>query len=35
MQNATEELARLEAAFDSIKRQLFTRLHALLQQKLP
>ncbi|KAK9864373.1 hypothetical protein WJX84_000908 [Apatococcus fuscideae] len=33
-QNATEELARLEAAFDSVKRQLFTRLHALLRQQL-
>ena len=34
LQNATEELARLEAAFDSVKRQLFTRLHTLLRQQL-
>ena len=34
MQNATEELERLERAFDSVKKQLFTRLHAVARQQL-
>ncbi|CAK9232904.1 unnamed protein product [Sphagnum jensenii] len=33
-QNATEELERLELAFDSIKKQLFGRLHDVLRQQL-
>jgi len=32
--NATEELERLEKAFDSVKRQLFTKLHQKLRESL-
>ena len=31
---ATEELARLEAAFDAVKRQLFDQLHDVVRQRL-
>ena len=34
MQNATEELQRLEHAFDSVKEQLFARLHAVARTQL-
>lgn len=34
MQNATEELQRLEHAFDSVKKQLFARLHAVARLQL-
>ena len=33
-QNATEELQRLEHAFDSVKKQLFGRLHMILRKDL-
>lgn len=33
-QNATEELTRLEMAFDDVKRQLFDRLHGILRAQL-
>ena len=34
MQSATEELERLEHAFDSVKKQLFDRLHGILREQL-
>lgn len=34
MQNATEMLEALERAFDSVKRQLFQRLHDKLREEL-
>jgi hypothetical protein len=34
MQNATEELARMEAAFDAVKRQLFDQLHDVVRQRI-
>ena len=34
MQNATEELQRLEHAFESVKRQLFGRLHDIARAQL-
>lgn len=34
MQNATEELERLEHAFDSVKKQLFLRLHDVARAQL-
>lgn len=33
-QNATEELERLEVAFDSVKKQLFGRLHEIARRQL-
>ena len=33
-QSATEELERLEHAFDSVKKQLFDRLHGILREQL-
>ena len=33
-QNATEELERLENAFDQVKKQLFGRLHDLARQQI-
>lgn len=33
-QNATEELERLEHAFDSVKKQLFRRLHDVARDQL-
>ena len=33
-ENATEELARMEAAFDSVKRQLFDQLHGVVRDKI-
>ena len=33
-QNATEELARMEAAFDMVKRQLFDQLHDVVRQRI-
>ncbi len=34
VQNATEELERLEHAFDSVKKQLFRRLHDVARAQL-
>ena len=34
LQSATEELERLEHAFDSVKKQLFDRLHGILREQL-
>jgi hypothetical protein len=34
LQNATEELERLEHAFDSVKKQLFRRLHEVARAQL-
>ena len=34
MQNATEELQRLEHAFESVKKQLFGRLHDIARAQL-
>lgn len=34
MQNATEELQRLELAFESVKKQLFGRLHDIARAQL-
>ena len=34
LQNATEELERLEHAFDSVKKQLFRRLHDVARAQL-
>jgi len=33
-ENATEELARMEAAFDAVKRQLFDQLHDVVRQRI-
>jgi hypothetical protein len=33
-QNATEELARMEAAFDAVKRQLFDQLHDVVRARI-
>ena len=33
-ENATEELARMEAAFDAVKRQLFDQLHDVVRTKI-
>ena len=33
-ENATEELARLEAAFDDVKRQLFSQLHDVVRARI-
>ena len=34
VQSATEELERLEHAFDRVKKQLFDRLHGILREQL-
>ena len=33
-ENATEELARLESAFDEVKKQLFDQLHDVVRQRI-
>lgn len=34
LQNATEELKRLEAAFDHVRQSLFTRLHDIVREQI-
>ena len=34
MQNATEEIDRLERAFEMVKKQLFNRLHVIARERL-